>query len=39
MKELVAELSELIKEMPAGYQKELDFGKLDARNDGVYSFL
>lgn len=38
MKELVAELSELIKEMPAGYQRELDFGKLDARNDGVYPF-
>ena len=38
MKELVKEVAELIKEMPIGYQKELDFGKLDARNDGVYPF-
>ena len=38
MKELVAELAPLIKEMPVGYQKELDFGRLDARDDGVYPF-
>lgn len=38
MKELIAEISEYVKQMPLGYQKELEFGKIDACNDGVYPF-
>lgn len=38
MKKLVAELSELVKKMPIGYQNELNFGSIDAGNDGIFPF-